>query len=946
MATTKENTLPSTAYMIAQFYISTTNTTLEIESTAFASGGEGNLYRILAPKAYQNQLLKLYHEHKRNEKRERKLIYLSNNPPADLDKSSIAWPLHLVYNSQNHKFVGFTMPYLSGEKLEILTMTRIPKHMRQRWQRFDFSQKTALKLRLKLCFNLAAALHRIHDTQRYVMIDLKPDNILIRTDGTISMVDMDSIAVVDRGTTLFDAPVATPEYTPPETYRTAYKKEFSQQETWDRFSMAVIFYKLLFGVHPFAATCGVPLQNATSLDAKIKYGLFVHTRDPKKQRIFKVVPPPHKSFRRVPPSVQNLFWRCFDKGHLQAGERPSADEWCYTILTSQEVQQKYARPSELFELKIPRWDRKTLFAVQADLPVPILELPRVIAQNPKENEYIKFSPYAISVEIRFINVIIFVISVTMLSMNPFVFYSWNTLWILGLFFSLNDFYSYFFRSEYRQKQQVKRQLNRLRNSYLHHSYTLKPYFAKINQLWNKIEAFDQQIPKNQINAFLDHVERLRRDEEVFYSFLEKQDAEVQEIIRKEQQHSKVLRQKYDNKLKTNHKASKIDGETVSEKLKTLLYRENQEITLVEQGFLEQKERFEANSLKLNRMLALKTEEKSLVDKLFKIQDGTYDRLAREFTEKKAVALGAKKINQIKYRNEIATVVGDLFKEQEAGIDFAQRFLNEVLLHNQITKATDIQNIVTIPPPERYYWEDKVHHIFLIGRIIKISEKYDECYIQNALNYLLSVSQALSAEALNVVLSKQELSELDRNYREKIQRFERNVQEKTHQLENARAEITVLVKDLEGVDISSLDTLERKYKRDVLNIKNRYQRIKDFLKSMVKDFVEEKEELSKRIRQQYNQILEVCEEEKRHFQEKIRLSENFLSAENYKTIQNYLEQRPIYLDEKIKLERKYQKLFDRINQESVAYVRVHKQCESYRNITFRNHLRQLFGLSHK
>ena len=94
MATTKENTLPSTAYMIAQFYISTTNTTLEIESTAFASGGEGNLYRILAPKAYQNQLLKLYHEHKRNEKRERKLIYLSNNPPADLDKSSIAWPLH------------------------------------------------------------------------------------------------------------------------------------------------------------------------------------------------------------------------------------------------------------------------------------------------------------------------------------------------------------------------------------------------------------------------------------------------------------------------------------------------------------------------------------------------------------------------------------------------------------------------------------------------------------------------------------------------------------------------------------------------------------------------------------------------------------------------------------------------------------------------------------
>ena len=244
----------------------------------FAGGGEANLYAILEPLALMNYVAKIYHEHKQTEKRHQKINYLVQYSPDELnfDKSghsSIVWVEDLLYDE--HVFVGFIMPFTSGEKLEILCTPKIPRKFRNSWKRFDYKvSEQALDLRLKLCFNICAAIYKVHSMQRYVLVDMKPDNIVIQPNGLVSIVDTDSVEVVENGQSLFDAPVATPEYTPPEHYRTL-DYDPTEKDTWDRFGLGVILYKLLFGIHPFAASSKAPHEHLVSLDDKIKAGLFV-----------------------------------------------------------------------------------------------------------------------------------------------------------------------------------------------------------------------------------------------------------------------------------------------------------------------------------------------------------------------------------------------------------------------------------------------------------------------------------------------------------------------------------------------------------------------------------------------------------------------------------------------------------------------------------------------
>ncbi len=98
-----------------------------------------------------------------------------------------------------------------------------------------------------MCFNLSAALSQIHSYGSYVLVDIKPDNIMIRPDGLISIIDMDSTEVIANGRLIFPAQVATPEYTPPEYGKSIRNIEKDIiGETWDRFGIAVIFYRILF----------------------------------------------------------------------------------------------------------------------------------------------------------------------------------------------------------------------------------------------------------------------------------------------------------------------------------------------------------------------------------------------------------------------------------------------------------------------------------------------------------------------------------------------------------------------------------------------------------------------------------------------------------------------------------------------------------------------------
>jgi DNA-binding helix-hairpin-helix protein with protein kinase domain len=313
-----------------QYLLKESRTVIELAATPFAGGGEGDLYKIKSPVAYRNYVAKLYHPHKISKEREAKTQYLIENPPVGLSENgSIVWIKDALYTT-DYKFSGFIMPFAKGKKLELLCLGKLPKKIGKDWQRFDLKSPDAVKYRLRICFNLAAAIYQMHATDHYVLVDMKPENIIIQPNGLLAIVDTDSVEVIEDDVVIFPAPVATPEYTPPEFYRKSNKENGTIGVSWDRFGLAVIFYKLLCGIHPFAGSAKPPYDNLVSLHEKIEHGLFVHRKLNKS--VFSVIPPPHEQFNRLDPNLQELFIQCFEEGHQNPEVRPTADEWCSALL--------------------------------------------------------------------------------------------------------------------------------------------------------------------------------------------------------------------------------------------------------------------------------------------------------------------------------------------------------------------------------------------------------------------------------------------------------------------------------------------------------------------------------------------------------------------------------------------------------------------------------------
>ena len=176
-----------------------------IEKQPFASGGEGNIYRIITAR-YRNAVVKIYHPEKRTKAKEGKVKYLVQNPPDAQNvngHNSVVWATGVIYDEKG--FAGLMMPFAEGDKLEILTSSKIPKRFRGKWSRFSLKNPQSSKLRMAICFNIAAAVYQIHNTNKYVLVDLKPDNIIIQPYGLIAIVDVDSMEVIQNDRVIYPA---------------------------------------------------------------------------------------------------------------------------------------------------------------------------------------------------------------------------------------------------------------------------------------------------------------------------------------------------------------------------------------------------------------------------------------------------------------------------------------------------------------------------------------------------------------------------------------------------------------------------------------------------------------------------------------------------------------------------------------------------------------------
>ncbi len=299
---------------------------VELAITPFQTGGEGELYRIISPQSLSNYCVKICYQQYQNSQKEDKLKYMVSHKPQSLTDGSnfrICWATDIVYRQDD--FVGFIMPlaFDNGIQLYELCTLKVRKNIDPIWhQKFDRSQYNTLPNRLKLCVNIAIAIHNIHSSKNYVLVDMKPQNMLVTADGKVSIVDLDSCQIAENGNVIYQGHVATPEYAPPERDRLNPTSNFIP-ENWDRFSLAIIFYELLFGLHPFVATSTGIYENITTIDESIQKGLFVFGS--KSQYL--QLPNLHNNFKILPQKLKDFFINALDKGHNNPNIRPSAKEW-------------------------------------------------------------------------------------------------------------------------------------------------------------------------------------------------------------------------------------------------------------------------------------------------------------------------------------------------------------------------------------------------------------------------------------------------------------------------------------------------------------------------------------------------------------------------------------------------------------------------------------------
>lgn len=302
-----------------------------LKSKPFANpGGEGAIYDVIEETGTKFDLVaKIYHTKKMADARQEKIEFMHANNPTEKAsaeiKKAIIWIEDLLY--RNDQFVGFTMQKVTEAiSLKSLTLSSNPsKKHGQQWQKFDHDQLGAHQKRLVVAYNLAQAVKAIHERGNYVLVDMKPENIFVREDASIAIIDLDSLQILNESLN-FASPVFTEEYAPSEKHKGFVNHlEGRIGAEWDYFSLAIIIYELLFGIHPFQASH----QNYTTRPELIKEGLFVHGR---KQSQLHKIPSIHQNFDKLAPQLQQLFHQTFDRGYLQVKDRVKPKRWAEVLL--------------------------------------------------------------------------------------------------------------------------------------------------------------------------------------------------------------------------------------------------------------------------------------------------------------------------------------------------------------------------------------------------------------------------------------------------------------------------------------------------------------------------------------------------------------------------------------------------------------------------------------
>ena len=310
--------------------------TIEINDTPLGKGGQGAVHNIITSKYSADYCIKIYIRDA--EKMHKKIEYMVTHPPQNIRDTSfrICWPTALAYNTKK-EFIGYMMPlaFPKGHDLTILSVYRSkPLSQLKRFKnnvewhnKYELDTNEGIVNRVKMLCNIAIALHTIHSTGRYVLVDLKPENIDATGADKVSIMDTDSIQISENGKILHPATAFTPEYFAPEGKELkGLNRPFTLQ--CDYFAAAICFYQILTGTHPYSGTVlKSPYDNCTEIADCISNGLFAFGE---KQRYIDLPAGFNlqQNFYNLPSTVQGLFKRAFGS---QASKRPTMEEWGRTF---------------------------------------------------------------------------------------------------------------------------------------------------------------------------------------------------------------------------------------------------------------------------------------------------------------------------------------------------------------------------------------------------------------------------------------------------------------------------------------------------------------------------------------------------------------------------------------------------------------------------------------
>lgn len=206
---------------------------------ALANGGEGTIHELGGGK-----VAKIYKAERLTDRTLAKLKIMTAKP---VSVRGVCWPEDVLYNSRREP-VGYLMPKAEGISLDTsvfkkpLLQKKLPE-----WKRVDL---------VRVAIRVAEIVGELH-SRNVIMGDINQGNILVKPDGTVTFVDLDS-AQIDG----YPCPVGMINFTRPERHGrdySTYLRDFDD----DRFALAVMLFMILVpGKPPYShAGGGDPGEN-------------------------------------------------------------------------------------------------------------------------------------------------------------------------------------------------------------------------------------------------------------------------------------------------------------------------------------------------------------------------------------------------------------------------------------------------------------------------------------------------------------------------------------------------------------------------------------------------------------------------------------------------------------------------------------------------------------